>query len=364
MLAFLLFSSVFALVRVPLNKIDNAEFLSHFGAEEFRPKIRHYGGTGNIVIDDFQNAQYYGKVSVGTPGQDFNVVYDTGSANLWVPNKKCGFRCLTKSKYDNSKSSSYVANGTVFKIQYGSGPVSGVVSGDAVTMGGMKIPMQQFAEVDTVSGLGIGYIAGHFDGILGLGWDKISVDQMVTPFHNLVNGGSLDEPVFAFYLGTDKAGELTLGGTDKAHYSGDITWVKLDQETYWHVPLGGLSVNGASVTSEKSAVIDTGTSLIAGPSADVAALAAKVGAKALMKGEYTIDCNADAPDITFTFAGKDFNLKKEDYIIESQGQCIWGFMGINLPPGIGWIVGDVFIRKYYTVFDWGNMQVGFADVVA
>merc|ERR1719276_94701 len=98
------------------------------------------------------NAQYYATASVGTPSQDFSFIFDTGSANLWVPNKK---PFLTKHNlYDHSKSSTYVANGTDFAIQYGSGPVSGYYSQDTMHVGGIDIAKYNFAEVDNTKGLG------------------------------------------------------------------------------------------------------------------------------------------------------------------------------------------------------------------
>jgi len=376
MLFLLLLSLVSAkFYEVKLHKLSNDEFINNFHTKlEYGQKngikTRKYemlyasaGGSTDITIDDFQNAQYYGQVGVGTPEQTFNVVYDTGSANLWVPNKSCGFRCITKHKYDHTKSSTYVANGTEFKIQYGSGPVAGFVSQDTATLGNFKVTNQGFAEITDVSGLGLGYAIGHFDGICGLGWDAISVDRMLTPFHALLNEKVLDEQLFAFYLGSNGPGTLTLGGLNPAHYKGNVTYVDLNHETYWSIPLGGLSVNGDSYTTATNAIVDTGTSLLAGPAADVAKLAAAVGAKALMKGEYSIPCAGNAPDIVFKLAGQDYVLTKQDYIIQSGGQCIWGIMGIDLPPQVGWILGDVFIRKYYTVFDWGNKRVGFANSV-
>merc|ERR1712039_942547 len=122
-------------------------------------------GSGSVVINDYMNAQYYGEIEVGTPGQKEQVVFDTGSANLWVPNKKPFLS--GHSVYSHSKSSSYHANGTVFKIQYGSGPVSGVYSADDVAIGSLKLQDFTFAEVDDTSGLGLGYRFGKFDGILG-----------------------------------------------------------------------------------------------------------------------------------------------------------------------------------------------------
>lgn len=352
-------------MRVPISKRSNDEIVRE---RLFSPKPENYGlasvsAEGKVTINDYQNAQYYGSATVGTPPQTFNVIFDTGSANLWVPNSKVGLRGLLKHKYDSSKSSTYVKNGTIFKIQYGSGPVSGIWSKDTFAIGDASAKSQDFAEVEDASGLGLAYAIGKFDGILGLGWDRISVDGVKTPVHNLVDSGELDQPIFAFYLGDSAPGSLIMGGVDSSHYTGDFTYVPLKSEDYWRIALDDLKVGGDSMTTCKTAIVDSGTSLLAGPKADVEKIAAKLGATSVMNKEYIFkSCDAGGPDITVTIGGKDYTFKFADYTLKSGSTCLFAMMGIDVPAPNGplWILGDVFMRKYYTVFDWGQKRLGFA----
>jgi len=354
-----------AVYRIPMIKRSNEEIVQGRleAAREAEKNGLLGGASGSVAIKDFQNAQYYGQATIGTPPQTFNVIFDTGSANLWVPNSKVGLRGLLKHKYKSSASSTYVKNGTVFKIQYGSGPVSGIWSKDTVSIAGVPIKQQDFAEVEDASGLGLAYAIGKFDGILGLGWDRISVDGVETPMGNLVKSGELADNVFAFYLGNNAPGTLMIGGTDKSHYTGDFTYVPLKSEDYWRIALDDLKINGKSMTATKTAIVDSGTSLLAGPSAEVAKIGALLGATSIAGGkEWTIDCKKGGPDMVFTIAGKDYTFKFAEYTIASSSMCLLAMTGIDVPAPNGplWILGDVFMRKYYTVFDWGNKQVGFA----
>merc|ERR1712159_74410 len=350
--------------KIPMIKRSNEEVIQGRLAAAEAAQGKNLGASpAEVKINDYQNAQYYGQATVGTPPQTFNVIFDTGSANLWVPNSKVGLRGLMKHKYDSSKSSTYVKNGTEFKIQYGSGPVSGIWSQDVMTIGGLAAPHQDFAEVEDASGLGLAYAIGKFDGILGMGWDRISVDGVMTPVHNLINSGELSEPVFAFYLGDSAPGTLIMGGTDSSHYTGDFAYVPLKSEDYWRIELDDLKVGGTSMTTCKTAIVDSGTSLLAGPKDDVTKIATKLGATSVMNKEWIFSsCDKGGPDITVTLGGKDYTFKFADYTIKSGSTCLFAMMGIDVPAPNGplWILGDVFMRKYYTVFDWGQKRLGFA----
>lgn len=103
-----------AVHRVPLKK-RAAESYTAFEVVDV-PTLG--GSTTPVVIKDYQNAQYYGEISVGTPAQTMTVIYDTGSSNLWVPSKDLSGN-RGKAKYDHDASSTYSADGGIFDIEYG-----------------------------------------------------------------------------------------------------------------------------------------------------------------------------------------------------------------------------------------------------
>jgi saccharopepsin len=127
----------------------------------------------------------YAEIGLGTPPQTFKVVLDTGSSNLWVPSAKCtSIACFLHSKYESGQSTSYKENGTSFEIRYGSGSLSGFVSQDELEIAGLKVKDQLFAEATEEPGLAFAF--GRFDGILGLGYDTISVNHIPPPFYKLI----------------------------------------------------------------------------------------------------------------------------------------------------------------------------------
>lgn len=177
-LAFLLPAVAAAQIKIPISQIPREEFTSKLLATHKSPTlmtspkstIRKGGATAtsrklggeNIVIRDLSNAQYYGSVSIGTPAQSFQVVFDTGSADFWVPSASCTehqSNCHGKKSYDPNASSSYAAvvagAKSEFQIEYGSGPVSGEFATDTVRLADdYVVEDQTFAIVSHTTGLG------------------------------------------------------------------------------------------------------------------------------------------------------------------------------------------------------------------
>jgi len=379
-------ASALSFHRIPLTKIktttksleDVQKSMSTI-QNRWTPRALTAGGDlPEEPLDNFMDAQYYGPIEIGTPGQTFNVIFDTGSSNLWIPSHKCpiyNIACRTHNRYNSAKSSTYKANGTAFEIAYGSGSMKGFLSTDTTCIAGVCATEQTFAEATHEPG--IAFIAAKFDGILGMGFPQIAVLGVRPPFNSMVDQGVVDEAIFSFWLNreanAEHGGELILGGSDPEYYTGDMTYVPVEREGYWEIKMDSMETDADVIgcAGGCTAIVDTGSSLLVGPKKETNAINKMIGGKEVIPGtgQYMVDCNSldQLPDINFVIGGKNFPIKGKDYVlrIEQQGQvqCISGFMGLDLPMGPWWILGDVFIGMYYTEFDMANSRVGFADAV-
>ncbi|KAI7877609.1 endopeptidase [Lichtheimia hyalospora FSU 10163] len=333
-----------------------------------------YGQASHgVPISNYMNAQYYGEIGLGTPSQTFKVVFDTGSSNLWVPSTHCSsIACFLHQRYNSGQSSTFRENGTEFAIQYGTGSLEGFISEDTLDVGGISVSGQGFAE--STKEPGFTFALARFDGIFGLGYKTIAVKGVVPPFYHMVERDLIDAPIFSFWLNGDpddeaNGGELVFGGLDESHYEGDIAWSPVRRKGYWEIELEDIKFGGQNVDLDPvGAAIDTGSSLLVAPTTIADLINQELGAEKNWAGQYVVDCNKipDLPEFCFVFSGKDFCLSGEDYVLNVQNQCISGFMGMDIPEPAGplWIVGDVFLRKYYSVYDLGNNRVGLAKSVA
>eukprot|EP00931_Biecheleriopsis_adriatica_P087079 TRINITY_DN615_c0_g1_i2.p1 TRINITY_DN615_c0_g1~~TRINITY_DN615_c0_g1_i2.p1 ORF type:complete len:411 (-),score=100.20 TRINITY_DN615_c0_g1_i2:257-1432(-) len=364
------------LLRVPLKKLKRShrEFDKAAGinAVPIVTQLESQSGTAEIELQNTYNTMYSGEIEVGSPGQRIQVIFDTGSSNLWVPSQYSLYQTGLQdihAGFSGQKSSTYTASNQEFKIMYGSGPVRGYYCADNVDIGGLSLKDFTFAEATDVQGLGSLYSDAHssFDGVLGLGFPSISADGLPTVMGALVASGQLKEPVFGFYLANDADGQLVFGGIDPSHVEGDFSWVPVSVPGYWQVTLDGVKVGAEStepwfMTLEKSktAIVDSGTSMIIGPEDEISAMAAMLGAQK-MRNLWVIDCWGPSPSIAFTLGGKDFALHGQDLVLEQQGDlCVLGLQADSKNTARHWILGDVFMRKYYVQFDWSQKRVGFA----
>ena len=306
-LCLLLFPLVFSapkdgLVRIGLKKrkFDQnnrvAAQLESKEGEALRASIKKYhlgansGDSDIISLKNYMDAQYFGEIGIGSPPQKFTVIFDTGSSNLWVPSAKCYFSvaCYFHSKYKSSHSSTYKKNGKSADIHYGTGAISGFFSEDHVKVGNLVVKNQEFIEATREPS--ITFLVAKFDGILGLGFQEISVGNAVPVWYNMVNQGLIKEPVFSFWFNRDaedeEGGEIVFGGVDEDHYKGEHIYVPVTQKGYWQFDMGDVLIDGKTTgfcTGGCAAIADSGTSLLAGPTSIITEVNHAIGATGVVR---------------------------------------------------------------------------------
>ncbi|XP_069800968.1 renin [Dendropsophus ebraccatus] len=371
---------------IPLRKMPSIrESLRGMGVKvtDVFPQLKMTGsgnsknGTAPTHLTNYLDTQYFGEISIGSPSQTFKVVFDTGSANLWVPSSHCSplySACASHNRYDSSKSRSYTVNGTGFSIQYESGGVRGFLSQDVVSVAGISV-VQVFAEATALPAFP--FIFARFDGVLGMGFPTQAIDNITPVFDRILSQKILQEEVFSVYYSRqykdshlNPGGEIIFGGSDPNYYTGSFEYLNLKKHGYWHINMKGVSV-GAEVLFCKegcTAAIDTGAAYITGPAGSVSVLMKAIGAMQQNEGEFTVDCDqiSQLPDISFHMGGNEYTLKGEAYILRQlqfgEEVCYVAFCGLDIPPPTGplWILGATFIGQYYTEFDRRNNRIGFA----
>lgn len=312
-------------------------------------------------INNFMDAQYYGEFFIGTPPQKFKVVFDTGSSNVWVPSSKChSIACYLHPRYKADKSSTYKSDDREFVIKYGSGGVEGKVSLDTVSTADLEAVNFAFGEATKLKG--ISFIPAKFCGIVGMAFGSISVDKLPTYVDTLYNQKKIDNKSFSFYL-TKNPGEegsaLIFGNKDNKYYTGDMKYYKLVSETYYVIEMDNIQVNGKTFNTS-NAIVDSGTSVLVGSKELVDHLKNNIG-------DVKSDCSNmnELPDVKFVISGDEYILHNHEYILKvsafGYSKCILGFIALDgLPKGLDIILGDIFMKKYYTEFDMTNERVGFA----
>jgi len=336
-------------------------------------------GTGNsqVPFSNGGDVSYVGAIQIGSPPVTYKVIYDTGSSNLWIPSKSCNTTasCNGKTAYNHAASTTYVPNGQSLAIQYGTGSMTGYLSQDTVIVGGISVFNQVFGEATSLAAF---FANVQFDGIMGLAYRSLAADNVVPVLDNMYLQGSLNLNVFSVYLDStpgDTSSIIILGGTDPRLYTGQFQYVPVVPYNganllYYTTKFNGITVNGVEKTGNSAqnpglGIIDTGTSLLIGPTAIINSITTAIGFTAQNAMCQNLQ---NLPPVIINFQGQggaivSLSVPASKYVFQvAANQC--QLSGFATTAGTLWIFGDTFIRQYYTVFDRVNNQVGFATLAA
>ncbi|RIB15560.1 aspartic peptidase domain-containing protein [Gigaspora rosea] len=329
---------------------------------------KRLSGSENLTISDILG--YYGEITLGS--QEFKMVFDLGSSDLWVPSQNCiQDSCRIHKRFNESLSKTFNPIGIPFSIMYGAGTVDGITGKDNVLAGGLESVGQEFGLVQEE--LGSLFREAEYDGIFGMGFDNLSKINASAPFSNMVEQKAVKNPYFGIYLqrsnDTGLTGTLTLGDIDTTKFTGNLNYNNVstlnDKYLYWILDVDDISINGNKLNfKNKQAIFDTGANIILMPDEDAATYHKFINGSSFDGRLYTVPCNT-MDQVAYIIGGVSYNIDQSD-LVTDQPDLVTGsdcLSSVQIGNDYNWLIGDVFLRNVYSVYNIKDFTIGFAPVL-
>lgn len=353
---------------------------------------------GTIAVELENMFTYYNvEIELGTPGQKFNMLVDTGSSDLWAigkGNPYCAqdasqlnseskyINCTKSGTFDYSASSTFLKNNSDFYVSYSDATMAkGDWAMDTLKIQGMTIPNTSF---------GLGLQANSTTGILGIGFpSNEATTKLQTPYTysnlplRLAEEGIINIPAYSLWLNylQAKQGSLLFGGVDHAKYSGELVTVPIleapNQPTATLISLTSLKFTYGDSSEQilyqsYKALLDSGTSLSYFPQVAATKILDAFNASYNQElGYYIQSCNLQG-SLDFSFNGANISVPFDSLLLPiTSSQGIARFVNGDPVCAIGIIpssfsyvlLGATFLRSAYVVIDLENKEVALAQVV-
>ena len=275
--------------------------------------------------------------------------------------------CHSANTFSSSQSQSFTNTSEIKEIPYGKGYAKGYQCADTAEIGKIAIKTQSFILVDYEED----FEAMVADGVLGMAFPELSAMEIPLVLQ-MYEQKLIESPIFSVYLSNNDFGysveemesSVLFGGIDLEKYSesGFLDYLELVYTGFWSVELTGIVVGGDTIDSVAGiAMMDSGTGLLVGPQKDVQAILSKlIEGKDCYSSSGVMVCSctekSEFDSIEFWLQGKKFVIMPEEYILMDKNQCalLLTSVGVNV-----WVLGDVFLRSYYTVYDMEKLRIGY-----
>ncbi|RMZ66056.1 Aspartic-type endopeptidase ctsD [Pyrenophora seminiperda CCB06] len=335
----------------------------------------------SVAIDqDGSDISYMVAVSFGDSKEEYHMLLDSAASNTWVMSQDCTTEaCKTHTLFGKGDSSSLKTSTEPFNVTYGTGSSSGTLATDTIHLGPLS-PTLTFGLANNVSPEFSSY---PMDGILGLGRgtssSSASTQSSDTPqiMDILTSSSLITSKIYGLHLPRASSsspldGELNLGSLNTARFSGQINYtpcvVPSSTATtgFWEIPLSAAAVDGSTIslssTTPRTAIIDTGTSFILVPPTDALALHQKIKGYSQNGESFFVPCDTSAI-MQFSFSNTMYNISTADWVgkkvDKEDNVCVSNIVGRRTFGEAQWLVGDVFLKNVYSVFDFEGGRVGF-----
>lgn len=338
-------------MRIPFNRLNNI--------------------NNSIIIADSLANTLVGTVFLGTPPQPLQVLFDTGSDTFWVRSSNCtSDECIGRPSFKSSASTTYVQSEIITKRQlnFGDGTKVGcILNYDLLKIGAVEVKKMSVCE-----GTSIETTVGSTDGIIGFG---PSSDPNGLDIFSVLARESVKVPAevsfwFDRNLNSTSAGEIYFGGIDESKFFPPVQYSPIADNSSWMIQMDDINVTvdgkKSSILAEPTQVmIDTGTTLVLVPPTLFAKLTANMNIQ-MVDSLYYVDCKTieKLPPIEFKFNGMDpliLDWHLQVLVASKRASCLSIFQPFSGDAN-DVIIGALFLRNFYTVFDHGNRRIGFANL--
>ncbi|KAL1901507.1 hypothetical protein Sste5346_001914 [Sporothrix stenoceras] len=317
------------------------------------------------IDQDGTDFSYFIKAEFGSAKTPMLMLLDTGAGTTWVMGSNCqSSACTMHNSFGASDTKTLQTSTETFSIAYGSGTVAGNLASDTVTITPALSLTMSFGMANVTSD---DFTHFPFDGILGLSLSEGVTDNF---WKTVQTAKKLTANIFGVALWRDvdggtNTGEIIFGATDSTKYTGSLSYTSVSSSAGgdWAIPMDDMGYNGdkAGITG-RLAYIDTGTTYVFGPAADVAALHKQIPGASSSDGgvTYTVPCTSNQP-LTVYFSGVAYSISSKDWLSadDGNGKCTSNIYGHAVVAN-AWLLGDLFIKNVYAVFDVDESRIGFA----
>lgn len=315
------------------------------------------------IDQDGHDFSYFAVAQVGSQKQEMWLLLDTGGTNTWIFSSDCSSKaCRQHNAFDKGASDSLNMSTVKWDVGYGTGTVSGVLGDDVFSIAGLDVNMT-LGLADKASD---DFLSYPMDGILGLSRTNDTGFDGPTFMDIVKESRLLKSNIVGFSLsrGSDggKDGAITFGGVDETKLSGNITYTDtVSSSNRWSIPVDDVAVDGQACNfTDRSAIIDTGTSYAILPPDDAETLHNLIPGASKSGSSFVLPCDSDA-ELRVTFSGVSYAISPKDYVGSKFGSnCVSAIVGEQTFGEKVWLLGDTFLKNVYAVFDYDNNKIGFA----
>lgn len=324
-----------------------------------------------------------GTVYAGLPPQELTVVFDSGSGNVILPAERCHtMACISHRSYNSAVSATKKTMAMPLRpriggveaplssgdgnlhLSFATGTVVGSVVKDKVCLGANEELCTLTGLIEATKMSDEPFSLFPFDGIMGLGLPKASIAPSFNFLDNLAESQALASNRFAVWFaieGDDEESEITFGDISEDRMeSSNMVWLQLTSGAttgMWQTSMSDVAVGTVKMhlcAHGCQVAFDTGSGVIAGPSIQINAILAALN--------IAVNCaNYESlPTLGFVFDSNVFSIDPADYIRKTSSGCYHQFLAYDLPGQTLVMLGAPFLRRYYTIYDSGSLQVGIA----